>query len=345
MSQKQNIQITDGPPLPAVLLQMITGCWVSQIIHVAAKLGIADLLSDGAKSSAELAKSTGVDADALYRMLRALASLGIFAERDPGFFELTPLAEYLRTGAPGSLRAAAIMFGEDWHYRPWGNLLHSVKTGQTAFSHIFGEEVFPYLAWNEEAAKIFNEAMTGGASADIAAITAAYDFSGIGRVVDIGGGHGSLIAAVLKANPSIRGTLFDQPAVVAGAQRLLEAEGVAARCEIVGGDFFESVPSGGDVYTLKYIIHDWDDDRALRILRNLHRAMGAKSRILLIENVIAPGNEPSFGKLVDIEMLVMAGGRERTAQEFRALYAAAGFELTNIIPTQSALSLVEGVKR
>ena len=344
MTQQKEIQINNETSLPAVMLRMITGLWGTQIIHVAAKLGIADLLNDGPKNSAELAKSTGVNAGALYRLLRALASLGIFAERDTGFFEMTPLAEYLRTGVPGSLRAAAIMWGEDWHYRPWGNLLHSVKTGQTGFSHVFGEEIFTYLARNREAAKVFNVALSDAAFTDNAAIAAAYDFSRAGCVVDVGGGHGSLIAAILKAYPAAQGILFDQPSVVAGAEKLLEAEGVASRCEIAGGDFFESVSPGGDVYMLKYVVHDWDDDRALKILRSLHRAMRAKSRILLIENLIRPGNEPSFGKLMDITMLVMAAGRERTIREYRALYAAAGFELTNIIPTQSTLSLIEGVK-
>jgi O-methyltransferase domain/Dimerisation domain len=344
MSTPQAAQVSGEIPLPAVLFQMITGSWVSQTIHVAAKLGIADRLVDGGKSSDELAESTGAHAASLYRVLRALASLGIFVERDPGFFEMTPMSEYLRTGVPGSMRAAAIMFGEEWHYRPWGQVLHSVKTGQTAFSHLFGQEAFPYLAANEAASTIFNEAMTGASSVGNAAVAAAYDFSNAGRVVDVAGGHGSLIAEILKANPAVQGILFDQPSVVAGAKSLLKAAGLMDRCEIDGGDFFEAVPRGGAVYIVKYIIHDWDDDRALMILKNVHRAMDAGSKILLVENVIKPGNDPCPGKVLDIEMLVLAGGRERTEQEYRALFAVAGFELTKIIPTQTTLSLIEGVK-
>jgi SAM-dependent methyltransferase len=344
MSTPKKAQVSNEIALPEVLLQMITGSWVSQTIHVAAKLGIADLLADGAKSTDELAKASGTHSQSLHRVLRALASLGIFVERDPGVFELTPMAEYLRTGVPGSMRAAAIMLGEDWHYRPWGHVLHSVTTGQTAFTHVFGQEAFPYLARNEGAARIFNEAMTGAASVGNAAVAAAYDFSKARRVVDVGGGHGSLIAEILKANPKVTGILFDQPSVVAGAKPHLDAAGLVERCEIVGGDFFESVPSGGDVYTVKYILHDWDDDRAIMILKSCHRAMEAGSKLLIVENVIKPGNDSFFGKLMDIEMLVLAGGRERTEQEYRALFAVAGFELTNIIHTQSTLSLIESVK-
>jgi hypothetical protein len=344
MAQKQATQAKNELPPPAALLGMITGGWVSQTIYLAAKLGVADLLAEGARDSAEMAKSLGVNADALYRVLRALASLGIFAEREPGYFELTPMAELLRTDVHGSLRAGAVMFGEDWHLRPWGQALHSVKTGHPSFRHVFGEEFFPYLAWNAEAAQIFNDAMDGAASVDIAAVVEAYDFSKFGRIVDVGGGHGSLIAAILQANPGLTGVLFDLPEVVAGARKILEAGGGAGRCAVDGGDFFKSVSPGGDVYTLKYIIHDWDDDRAATILKNVHSAAREKGRILLVENVIRPGNGAQFGKLMDIEMLVFAGGRERSAEEFRALFASAGFELTNIIPTRSELCLIEGVK-
>lgn len=344
MSQQIDNPCHHVAPPQAALFQMIVGCWVSQMISIVARLGIADLLAGGPRGGAELARAAGTDADALRRVLRALAGLGIFAEGDPGVFELTPTAEYLRAGVPGSLRAMAVMVGEDWHYRTWGQALHSLRTGQTTFTHVFNEEPFDYLARRPDEAATFHEAMTGFSAAGNPAVAAAYDFSGGVTVVDVGGGHGSLLADILEANPEARGILFDQPHVVAGARPHLEARGVAGRCELVGGDFFETVPRGGDFYLVKHVIHDWAEEQALRILRNCHRAMDAGSRLLLVEHVIEPGNGPSFGKLLDVEMLIFAGGRERTGEEYRALLAAAGFELTNVIPAQCTLSLIEAVK-
>jgi hypothetical protein len=328
-------------------MQMISGVWVTQAIYVAAKLGIADLLKDGAKSSEELANSIAVDAQSLYRVLRALSSVGIFAERENRQFELTPLAEYLKTDVPGSLRAIAIMFGgENWRWQPWGEILYSVKTKKPAFDHVFGMPIFPYLNQNPEAAAIFDQAMTSISAKDIPAIASGYDFSSIKTLVDVGGGHGSLLAAILQANPTIKGMVYDQAAVIAGAKQYLETAGLNGCCEAVAGNFFESVPSGGDAYMMKHIIHDWDDERAIAILQNCHRAMPDNGKLLVVEHVIPPGNEPSLGKFLDLEMLVMSsGGRERNADEFDKLFAAAGFKLTNIVPTQSPLSIIEGVKR
>jgi SAM-dependent methyltransferase len=345
VSKHQATQINKESPLPAVLMQMLSGRWVSQMISVAAKLGIADLLDDGARSSHELAEASGSNPQALYRLLRALASLGIFTEPDPGFFALTPLAKYLQTGVHGSMRAAAMAFGEEWYDRPWGNLLYSVRTGKTGFSHQFGEEGFEYLAHNAEAAKLFNEAMTSLSAMNNPAIVAAYDFSRAACVVDVGGGYGGLLIEVLKTHAAARGLLFDQPSVIEGARPQIQAAGLENVCEVMGGDFFAAIPPGGDIYMMKSVIHDWDDERALKILRNCHRAMKGKSKLLLIEHVIHPSHESMFGKLVDIKMLVMSGGRERTAQEYRGLLAAAGFELTNLIATPTPLSLIEGVKR
>jgi SAM-dependent methyltransferase len=341
----QDSQYSSELPFPAVLMQMLSGRWVSQMISVAAKLGIADLLSGGARSSHELAEATASNPQALYRLLRGLASLGIFSEPDPGYFALTPLAECLRSGVRGSMRAAAMAFGEEWYYRPWGDLLYSVKTGKTAFSHQFGQEGFEYLRENAEAARIFNEAMTCLSAIDNPAIVAAYDFSSAACVVDVGGGYGTLLAEVLKANPTARGLLFEQPAVIEGAKQQLQAAGLMDVCEVVAGDFFEAIPSGGDLYLMKSVIHDWDDERALKILKNCHRAMKGKSRLLLIEHVIHSGHQSMFGKLADIKMLVMSGGRERSGPEYRALLAAAGFELTNLIATQTPLNLIEAVRR
>ena len=325
------------------LYQMIRGHGVTQLIYVAAKLGIADLLGNGARSVDTLATSAGAHPRSLYRVLRALASLGIFAERDGRRFELTPLAEPLRSGVPGSLRNSAIMTGEEWFWRPYGQLLHSVRTGETAFNHVFGMGLFDYLESNSEAAKIFNNSMTGSTKNYADSVVSAYDFSGITTIVDVGGGHGSFLAAILKAEPSMRGVLFEQPSALDGARGLLEAEGVADRCELIAGDFFQSVPDDADAYILKWIIHDWDDDEAIGILRNCRRAMAPAGRLLLVEREAPPPGESSSGTLLgDITMMVIPGGLERTRGEYGALFESAGFRLSRVVPTESELSIFEG---
>ena len=325
------------------LLRMISGSWVSQAIHVAAKLQVADHLASGAKSSDELARAAGADADALHRLLRALASVGVFTEGGDGRFSLTPLADALRTDAPGSLRAYAIMLGEDWHWRAWGQLPHSVRTGQSAFEHVFGCGVFDYFAAHPEAAQVFNAAMTSRTGQENAAVTAAYEWPA-GTIVDVGGGQGALLAAILERNPDARGVLFDVAHVVDAARPLMAEAGLAARCELVAGSFFERVPSGGDLYLLKRVLHDWTDKSALAILKNCRASMGVGSQLLVIEHVLAPGNAPSFGKLFDLEMLVLtSGGRERSDAEFRALLSAAGFEQRRIIAAGPTASLIEAI--
>jgi hypothetical protein len=257
--------------LPETLMQMVSGMWVSQAIYVAAKLGIADLLKDGAKSSEELAESTAVAPQPLYRVLRALASIGIFTEGENQHFELTPLATYLQSDTPGSLRGFTIMMGEPWHVEVWGNILYSVKTGNIAFEHVHGMEPFPYFAQNAQAGKIFDKAMTSFTAGIVPALLASYDFSSISKLVDVGGGHSILLAEILKAHPQMQGIVFDQPFVVEGAKPAIAAAGISDRCEVAGGDFFESVASGGDAYIMKQIIHDWDEERALTILKTATR--------------------------------------------------------------------------
>ncbi|PYS51345.1 MAG: methyltransferase [Acidobacteria bacterium] len=325
------------------LFQMATGFWTTQSIYVAARLGIADLLKDGPKTSEELARATNTNAFMLYRVLRALAGLGIFAEDEQKRFGLTPLAEPLQSG-PNSFRAMAIHLAENSSWKAWGNLLESVRTGETAFTLANGAEVFPYYAEHKESFEPFNEAMTNLSEAVIKAVVPAYDFSSIRKLVDVGGGHGALLSAILKANPSTRGVLFDLPTVVEGAKERLAAEGVSDRAEVLGGDFFDSVPTGGDAYVMKLIIHDWDEERARLILKNCHSAMVDGGRLLLVETVVPEGNEPSFAKMMDLQMLVMTGGRERTEAEYRDLFAAGGFKLTRVIPTESPMSIVEGTK-
>ena len=235
--------------------------------------------------------------------------------------------------------------GEGWHLQPWNDIMYSVQTGRPSFDHIFGQPVFPYFGSHPKEAAIFNDAMTSFSASVVEAIIAGYDFSAIERIVDVAGGHGQLVSSILKANPRMKGILFDVPSVIEDATALLEAQGVALRCELATGDFFEAVPGGGDAYIMKHIIHDWDDERALKILRNCHRVMRAGDRVLLVEMVVPEGNEPGPGKFIDLEMLLFTGGCERTETEYADLFARAGFELTRITPTQSPYSVIEAVRR
>lgn len=333
---------TGAVPPPATLLQMMTGYWVSQALYVAAKLGVADLLAAGPRPVEELAAATQTDAPSLRRVLRALASVGVFTEARPGTFALTPLAALLRTGTPDSMRALAIMYAEE-QYRAWGDLLHSVQTGETAFERRFGTSYFAYLAQHPEADRVFNEAMTGWTTQLVGAVVDAYDFSPFKTIADVGGSYGTLLAAMLRSNPAARGILFDQPHVVAAAGEQLVVAGVAERCTTVGGDFFVEVPAGGDAYVLAQILHDWDDERSVAILRQCRRAMPAHGKLLVIELVLPPGEEPFFGKWLDLHMLVLLGARERTATEYDALFRAAGFALARVVPTAAGPSVVEAV--
>jgi ubiquinone/menaquinone biosynthesis C-methylase UbiE len=330
-------------PPEAVVMQLALGSLVSQAVYVAAKLGVADLLAAGPQDAAALATATGTHAPALYRILRALASFGVFAERADGRFELTPAAEALRADAPNSVRDAAIFMGEDWHWRVWGSTLHSVRTGQPAWAHVHGAEVFPYFAANPEAAAIFDRAMTSMSAQVAAAVIEAYDFAGIERLVDVAGGHGRLLMTILRANPTMKGVLFDLEHVIERARGGIEAEGMAARCELATGDFFAAVPAGADAYIMKHIIHDWDDERALVILQNIRRAMRPGGRVLIVESVVAAGSGFDYAKVLDIEMLTSPGGQERTAEEYRALCARAGLRVTRIVPTKSPFSVIEAV--
>lgn len=327
-----------------VMNRMITGYWTTQAIYVAAKLGIGDLLKNGPRSADDLASVTNVHAPSMYRLLRALASIDVFTEDETNKFSLTPLAECLRSDSPGSQRALAIMSGEE-HYTTWGELLYSIQTGKTAFEKLYGMPVFDFLSKNLEQAKVFDAAMVGVHGRESKAITDEYDFSGIGILADIGGGNGSLIATVLKTNPALRGILYDLPGVIERAKPNLQAEGVADRCDVIGGNFFESVPSGADAYLMRHIIHDWDDEKALKILKNVHHAMSDEGKLLVVEGVILPGNDPCFGKFLDLTMLTIPGGKERTEQEFRILFEASGFRLTRIVATEAEISVIEGMKQ
>lgn len=329
-----------GPPPPDVhLIQLIFGKWVSMAVSVAAKLRLADKLAAGPKAVAALAAETNTHPESLHRLLRALASVGVFASDDAGKFRLTPVGELLRTGVKGSMRGVADYCGAEWSWKAWGSLIDSVRTGRTAFNEVFGEGCFDYLGKHPAEQAVFDEGMTGFSAAEADAVVAAYDFSGFGTLVDVGGGHGYLLGTILKKAPKLRGVLFDAPHVVAGAK--LQEMGVADRCTTVGGNFFESVPAGGDAYILKHIIHDWNDADCGRILNSIRRVSKPGTKLLLVELVIPPGDEPHPGKLLDLEMLVVASGKERTEAEYAALVAASGFKLTRVVPTQGPASVVE----
>jgi SAM-dependent methyltransferase len=329
--------------LREVLREQIMGFRATQMIHVAAKLGLADLLAAGPRPVEELAAMAGAEPQALHRLLRALASLGIFAEDPAGDFVLTPQAELLRSDVQGSLRDVALLYGEDWLWQAYGNMTHSVRTGAPAFTKTHGQPFYGYLHAHPRAAARFNAAMTGFSSHETAAILEAYDFSAVRRVVDIGGGHGALLAALLRAHPQMSGTLFDLPSVLAGAASVLGEMGERART--VAGDFFDEAPTGADLYVMKSVLHNWDDTDAQRILSTCRAAMAPEARLLVIERVVPDGNAPAEAKLFDINMLVVAGGRERTEPEYRRLFEQAGLALTRVGGTRSPLSVIVATAR
>ncbi len=322
------------------LREMLCGYWTAQAIHVAAQLDVATHLAAGALTAEELATRVGAHAPTLYRVLRALASVGLFAEDATGRFSLTELGEYLRDDVPHSQRAVALMMGNE-HYRAWGELLHSVRTGECAFEHVYGQNIFTYMQSHAETAQIFDRAMVGIHGRETAVMLAAYDFSALGTLVDVGGGNGSLLIEAVRQNPRLRGVLFDQHDTIARAQANVVDSGVADRLQCVAGDFFRAVPSGGDAYLLRHIIHDWDEPRCQLILGNCRAAMNRDGRLLVIEAVIPPGNEPHWGKFLDLNMLVVPGGKERTEAEYRALLGSAGFELSRVVPTQGDVAVIE----
>lgn len=323
---------------PAELLFGLVWGWLaSRGIYVAAELGIADLLHDGPKTVDQLASATGAHRQSLYRLLRMLAGYGVFAEDRVGRFELTPTAALLQTGA---LRDAARMMSEaDWN--AYGNLLHSIKTGEPAFPHVHGVSLFDYLSAHPDAQVRFDRGMANGANAENPVVASSYDFGKFRHIVDVGGGRGGLLAEILKAYTSLKGVLYDQPQVVANPD-YVTAAGVLDRCEVVGGNFFESVPTGADAYVLKRIIHDWNDDTCEAILRRCRDAVIDGGRVIVVDAVVPPGNEFHFSKSSDLLMMVLLDGWERTEADFRALFGRAGLKLNRIVPTAAVVSIVEG---
>ena len=334
-------------PLPQdAMLELLTGYWVSQMLLAVTRLGIVDALGTSALAPDALAAKVGANAAYLRRVLRALASVGVFAEDARGRFKATRLGRTLRSGEPGSLRDFALMIVDDYNTQAWESLLDAVRTGRTAFDLRHGVPAFEYLKSHPEKDRQFSAAMASISGVQNAAVARGYPFGKLRKIVDVGGAHGHLLAAILRRHKKLRGVLYDQPQVVsaAGASGFVSADDVRERCEIVGGSFFDSVPSGGDAYLMKYIIHDWDDAKSARILSHCRDAMAPGGRVLVVERVIRPGNDADWSKWLDVNMLVVPGGQERTLDEFRALFASAGLELVKVHPTQSPLSIVEGAR-
>jgi hypothetical protein len=333
----------DDQALPETLDRMIAGYFVSQAIYVAAELGIADRLAVGPRRAEELARDVGAHARSLYRLLRALASIGFFAEDGDGRFSLTPLADLLRCDVPGSQRTTVLMMVGQF-YDAWGCLLESIRTGRSSFETMHGRPFFDSLADDPTQAQIFDDAMTARNDRKTKAMLETYDFTGVRVLADIGGGNGSALVTVLKQYPEMQGILFDRPGVVERARAGIEREGLAGRCQIVAGDFLELIPAGADACLLRHILHNWDDDHAVVILGRVRDAMQDGARLLVVDRVITAGNEPLFGKIMDLNMLVMLGGVERTEDEFRRLFERAGLMLTCIVPTGAEVSVIEGAK-
>ena len=325
--------------MPGVMDLIWPNAFIVQSIHVVARFGIADVLGDEAQTADQLAERVQAHAPSLRRVLRALTTLGVFAEDAEGRFRHTDLSRTLRADDPASVRAWALMLGAHFVWRPLGELHESVRTGTGGFSRLYGQRFFEWLKTHPEDAAIFNAAMTSGSTNTASALLAAYDFSRFGRIVDVGGGHGALLANILAANPKAQGVLYDLPTVVAGAEPV-RAAGIVERCEIVGGDFFRSVPAGGDAYILSRVIHDWEDDPALTILGHCRRAMRSDGRLLLVEGISKPPNEPDSNKFLDVWFLG-GGGGERTEAEYRDLLRRGGFDLQRVVPTVRSNAILE----
>jgi hypothetical protein len=329
-------------PRPAdQLAQWITGKWISHAIYAAAKLALADLLTDGERSLSDLAAATGTHAPSLYRLLRALASIGIFHETTPGHFTSTPIADLLRRDA---MRDACLLAHSGWHDRAWSELLYSLKTGAPAFERVHGTPLFDWLSQHPEENDLFGRAMTAGKLHHDSAIVHHYDFSGVTRVVDVGGGHGSLVVSILNKYQHISAVIADLAQVTEGARQVVGKAGLQARCEVVTCDFFVSVPKGGDVYLLSHVLHDWEDDACVRILSTCRASMRPHTKLLLIESMIAADNRPDRAKWLDLEMLVLTpGGRERTEAEFDRLLRSAGLRINRIVCTHARRDVIEAV--
>jgi hypothetical protein len=321
--------------------ELIFGAWMAQAITAVADLGVADALAGGPLPIDELATRVGANPDALRRLLRVLISRGIFAQRNDGRYELTPMADVLRSEAPVSMAAMARFIGSPQHREHWSLLTEAIKTGASVVSTLRGMSYFDYMGDEPEFGRMFNDAMTSLSGLSIGPVVAAYDFTQYRTIVDVAGGHGRLLAAILASAPDAQGVLFDLPDVIAGATPLLREKHVAERVRLAEGSFFDGIPAGGDAYVLKHIIHDWDDDASVQILRNVRTAATPGTSVLLVETVVPEDDSRSNAKLLDMEMLLVNDGRERTAGEYRRLFDEAGFQMVGVVDTASPYSIIE----
>lgn len=335
-------RLSERPPESAIL-DLVVGFWSACAVATVARLGIADRLAGGPRTSAELARELGTDADALFRLLRAVSTLGVFSRDGAGRFALTPIGERLRSDVPGSQRALIASELDTAHYLPWGRLHESIRSGKPVFEKVFSMKAWEYYRdRNPDEGRLFSENMTAMSQIDTQGILATYSFADARCIVDVGGAHGAFLAAALQQAPRARGILFDQEQVIAGAGALLERFGVADRVECVAGDFFGELPRGGDVYLLKHILHDWNDDDCVRILRRVREAIAPGGRVVVAELPLPEeGNAEPVGVMLDLNMLLMLGGRERTPTEYRALFERAGLRLERVVPTAGPIAVIE----
>lgn len=330
------------PPAHIGILLLLNGAHVAGAVSCLAQLGIPDLVEAGPESAQELANEIGADPQALYRLMRATASVGVLSEGSDGKFSQTPMSAVLRSDATPSLRAHAIMGGREWHARGWSHLEYCVRTGKQALDQIYGMPIFEFFKQNPVEAQIFNDTMTQISMIDSPAVADAYNFDGMRSIVDIGGGHGLLLATILKRNARLRGTLYEMPHVLEGAKNG-PLKPVMERCTLASGDMFSSVPAGSDAYIMKHIIHDWPDDQCAQILKACRKGVNPGGKLLVVDSVIQPGNDFSPSKFLDLQMLIFPSGCERTEKQFRHLFATAGWKLSRIIPTAALDSIIEGV--
>lgn len=332
---------THAIPPPAAIFGLVSGMWAAKAAATAASLRIPDVLAHGPKSAEEVARAIGADASAVYRLMRGIASIGVLAAEPDRRFSLTPVGELLRSDVPGSMRSFLVAELAPGHWRPWGELELAVRSGAPAAPKALGMNVWEYYEKNAEEGFQFAEAMSGLSGMALQAVLAAYSFAGARKVVDVGGSHGAFLAALLQREPSARGVLFDRPEVIEGAGATLAGAGVAERVERVGGSFFESVPAGGDTYLLKHILHDWSDEECVTILSHVRSAMPPGARLVVVEMLITDGGPPSPAPLLDLNMLVMLSGKERTVEEFSDLFAKAGLSFSGVTPTHSPFAVIE----
>jgi hypothetical protein len=330
-------------PPHAQLIRIGVSIWASRAVYAAAKLKLADHIGDASRSSAELAAATSTHAPSLYRLMRALASLGVLTETAPRRFALTTLGAALKSGAPGAARATIMTLAGDWQWEAWGEFYHCLQTGKAGVEKAHGAQLFQFLSRHPEEAADFGEAMVGRHGHQPPLIAAAYDFAQFKTLVDVGGGTGNLLTTILAINPDLDGVLYELPHVIPEATKRVKERGLENRCALVAGDFFKDVPAGHDAYLLSHILHDWADAESIAILRNIRQAMDSSGRLLIVEMVLPPGDAPHEGKILDLLMLTVTGGVERTADEFATILAEAGFRLSRIVPTATEQSIVEAV--